>query len=177
MSASFSSHCRMNNWSSDNENLINKQINLELFASHSYTALSAFFLSDDVGFPGIAAYFKKASDEEMEHARAFIGYQTNRGGLVNIDSLDSPRSFHSDESGDSIVLSAFKRALDLEQTVYNSILNISKTCDDPALEDFLDDFLKEQLEGQYKLGIIISQLKRIGTDGHGLYQFDKDMSS
>ena len=177
MSENGKSHCRMNNWTSDNEDLVNKQINLELFASHTYTALSAFFQSDAVGLPGTAAYFKKSSDEEMEHARSFIAYQTNRGGIVSVTSLDKPVDFYSDECSDSILLQAFKRALELEQTVYDSILNISKTCDDPALEDFLDDFLKEQLEGQYKLGVIISQLKRIGLDGHGLYQFDKDMLS
>ena len=50
-----------------------------------------------------------------------------------------------------------------------------KSSSDPGLEDFLDEFTKEQLEGQYQLGVKLRKLKIIGKDGHGLIHFDNEM--
>tara|TARA_B100000073_G_C23515615_1_gene485640 strand:+ start:108 stop:617 length:510 start_codon:yes stop_codon:yes gene_type:complete len=167
------SFCRKNNWSESNEEKINKQINLELYASHMYTALYSYFKSDSVGFPGIAEYFKKSADEELEHARKFIEYQNLRGGTVRIGVIDSP-SFGF-KTGDSLLYQGISAALELEQQVYNSIIEISKNSDDVGLEDFLDDFVQEQLQGQYELGMRLRQLTHIGNDGHGLVDYDKNM--
>ena len=82
------SFCRLyNDWSQSNEEKINKQINMELYASHMYNALYSYFKSDSVGFPGIAEFFKKSADEEMEHARKFMDYQLIRGGSVKIGEI------------------------------------------------------------------------------------------
>ena len=90
-------------------------------------------------------------------------------------NIDYP-SFSFDVNSDhSILYQALDYALTLEQKVYESILNMSKTCDDPAFEDYLDDFLKEQLEGQHDLGMKLRQLKHIGKDGHGLVHFSEEM--
>lgn len=167
--------CRKNNWSNECEEMVNNQINMELYASHYYNAMYAYFLSDSVGFPKVAEYFKKSADEETDHARQFIQYQNIRGGKVQIKNIDYP-SFNFDVNSDhSILYQALDYALTLEQKVYESILNMSKTCDDPAFEDYLDDFLKEQLEGQHDLGMKLRQLKHIGKDGHGLVHFSEEM--
>lgn len=167
--------CRKNNWSVECENMVNDQINMELYASHYYNALYSYFLSDSVGFPKMADYFKKSSDEETEHARKFIEYQNIRGGTVQIKNIQTPTFNFDENSGESVLYQALNIALSLEQKVYESILKMSKTCEDPAYEDFLDDFLKEQLEGQHILGMKLRQLKHIGKDGHGLVHFSEEM--
>jgi len=166
--------CRKNNWSESNEERINRQINLELYASHTYNALYAYFKSDSVGFTGLAEYFKKSADEELGHARKFMEYQNIRGGIVKVGVIDTP-SFDFSDTNKSVLLQAFEYALNLEQQVYESIIKISKAGEDIGLEDFLDDFVKEQLEGQYDLGLKIRQLLIIGNDGHGLIHFDKEL--
>ena len=169
------SYCRKNNWSSDLEELVNKQINMELRASHIYNALYSYFLSDSVGFPGLAGFFKKSADEEIEHAREFIEYQNIRGGKVNITNLDQPTFNFDSNSEFSIIYQAIKYTLDLEQSVYESIKNILKFSDDNGLDELLDKFVKEQLDAQYDLGVKLKQLEIIGKDGHGLIQFDKQI--
>ena len=62
-----------------------------------------------------------------------------------------------------------------KKKVYSSILDISKSSNDAGLEDFLDDFIKEQLEAQYDLGMRLKQLEIIGKDGHGIVDYDKNM--
>ena len=175
------SNCRMNNWSVEHETVVNQQINIELTAAHIYTALYSYFSSDQHHWPGLACYFKKAAAEEREHADKFIEYQNIRGGTVSIDKLDAPVIDFSNgvdiEHGEeqSVVLKAFTYALELEQNVYDNILKMAKCTDDVGFSDFLDDFVKEQLEGQYELGCFISQLKIIQNNGFGLWQFDQKL--
>ena len=171
------SKCRKGNWSKDDECMINNQISIEFNAFHIYNFLYSHFSSDSVGFPGLANFFKKSSDEELEHARKFIDYQNTRGGKVSFDKSFIIPNLHflSPNSDRSLPYQAINYALSTEQKVYESILNISKNTNDTALEDFLDDFLQEQLKDQYELGLLLKQLEHIGNDGYGLYQFDKDL--
>ena len=170
------SQCNMGNWSEQDETRINNQINIELNAFHFYNSLYGYFSSDSVGFTGIAKYFKKSADEELEHSRKFMEYQNIRGGSVEVRNIEKPNVSFDFNCSKSILYQAINYALEAEQKVYKSILNISKNTEDTALEDFLDDFLKEQLEAQYDLGLKLKQLEIIGNDGYGLLQFDKDLN-
>ncbi len=174
------SYCRKANWDDKCERMINSQIAVEMQAFHTYNALYALFLSDSVGFPGAAEYFKTAADEELEHARKFIAYQNTRGGKVKIELILQPDLSELDATDDkeehSLLYRAINLALSLEQKVYSEILFISKNCGDPGLEDFLDDFIQEQLKGQFELGIKLQQLNIIGLDGHGLIEYDKTLA-
>ena len=67
------SFCRLyNNWSESNEEKINKQINMELYASHYYNAMYAYFLSDSVGFPKVAEYFNIRFNDMVSVRRSRI---------------------------------------------------------------------------------------------------------
>ncbi|WP_411026707.1 ferritin family protein, partial [Salmonella sp. s54395] len=58
---------------------VNKQINLELYASYTYQSIAYYFDRDDVALPGAHKYFKKASEEEREHAEKLMKFQNQRG--------------------------------------------------------------------------------------------------
>ena len=169
------SYCRKNNLSVNVENLINHQINIELSASHTYTALYAFFMNDQQGFPGFAKMFKHSSDEELLHARKFIDYQNVRGGNVRINMLQAPQFFIVNNNTTTLY-QAIQFVLNLEQSVYDSILNIRNNCNDSGLEVFLDDFIQEQLQSQFELATLLRKLERIGDDGNGLTLLDEEIS-
>merc|ERR1712107_804844 len=78
------------NFHSDTESLINKQINMELYASYVYLSMAAYFARDDIALHGFAKRFKEASHEEREHAEKLIEYQTTRGGKVDSGRLPNP---------------------------------------------------------------------------------------
>lgn len=50
------------------EAAINKQINLELYASYVYMSMAYYCDRDDIAMKGFHLFFKKASDEERDHA-------------------------------------------------------------------------------------------------------------
>jgi len=163
------------NFHSDVESLINKQINMELYASYVYLSMSAYFARDDIALLGFAKRFKEASHEEREHAEKLIDYQNLRGGRVVFREISKPTS---DEWGTAI--EAIEASLQLERTVNESLLTMHKAADefhDAQLTDFLEgEFLKEQVEAIKEIGDLITKMKRAG-DGLGLQIIDRELSS
>ena len=49
--------CRQN-YAAECEAAINKQINMELYASYVYNSMAFYYERDDVALPGFAKYFK-----------------------------------------------------------------------------------------------------------------------
>ena len=43
--------------------------------SYVYHAMSAYFDRDNVALPGLASYFRAASEEEREHAQMLMDFQ------------------------------------------------------------------------------------------------------
>merc|ERR1712007_308732 len=68
------------NYHEDCEALINKQINMEFYASYVYLSMSSWFNRDDQALHGFAGHFKTESGEERAHGMKLMEYQTKRGG-------------------------------------------------------------------------------------------------
>merc|ERR1712048_482572 len=128
------------NYREDCEALVNKQINMELYASYVYMSMAYYFDRDDTAYKGFSSFFKKTSDEEREHGEKFIKYQNRRGGKVVFQDIAKPTTM---EWGTP--LEAIEAALELEKTVNQSLLDMHKAADvDAHLCDFLEaNFLDE----------------------------------
>ncbi|KAL4699301.1 hypothetical protein H8959_011958 [Pygathrix nigripes] len=63
------------NYHQDSEATINRQINLELYASYIYLPMSYYFDRDDVALKNFAKYFLHQSHEEREHAEKLMKLQ------------------------------------------------------------------------------------------------------
>jgi len=151
---------------------VNKQINLELYASYVYLSMSCHFERDDVALPGFAKYFKKMSDEEREHAMKFMEYQNKRGGRVVLQNVTKPER---DEWGTA--LDSIQASLALEKHVNEALLELHKLAtshEDGQMTDFLEaNYLNEQVESIKELADHVTNLKRVGP-GLGEYMYDKE---
>ena len=173
-------HTARQNWNVNCEKLLNSQINREFQASYQYFSLYTYFDRDDVGLEKIAKFFKKMSEEEREHATKFSEYQNRRGGRVELKPITAV-NFDFKDNPPQDVLQSFITALNMEKTINTALLNLHKVADennDPQFCDYLEsDFLEEQVESINELSKIIAQLRRIGNDNHGIWnfcnQFDK----
>merc|ERR1712200_386495 len=163
------------NFHEDSEALINKQINMEFYASYVYLSMSSWFNRDDQALHGFASFFRKASDEERDHGMKLMEYQTSRGGRCKFQDIAKPTTM---EWGTP--LQAMEAALELEKTVNQSLLDLySKAGDegDAHLCDFLEgNYLNEQVDGIKEIGDMITKIKRAG-DGLGLHIIDKEMQA
>uniref|UniRef100_A0A1V1FTM1 Ferritin n=1 Tax=Reticulitermes speratus TaxID=60591 RepID=A0A1V1FTM1_9NEOP len=160
------------NFSSVCEEGVNKQINLELYASYVYMSMAFYFDRDDVALPGFHKFFKKMSDEEREHAEKLMKYQNKRGGRIVLKDVGKPAM---DEWGSG--LNAIESALQLEKTVNQSLLDLHKSAGDSGDANFCDflesHYLQEQVDSIKELSEFVTNLKRVGT-GLGEYMFDKE---
>jgi ferritin heavy chain len=69
---------------------VDLQINIEYNVSYVYHSMYSYFARDNVGLPGIAAFFKKESAEERDHAELLMDFQVLRGGRVALQVGESP---------------------------------------------------------------------------------------
>ncbi|XGW24711.1 hypothetical protein V3C99_006284 [Haemonchus contortus] len=165
------SQVRMN-FSKEVEAALNKQINIELYASYVYLSMSVYFDRDDVALPHISKWMRKQSDEEREHACKFMKMQNLRGGRVVLQDVNKPEK---DEWGSA--LEAFQAALALEKFNNQALLDLhvkASEANDPQMTDFLEsEFLDEQTKSISEIAKFVTNLKRVGT-GLGEYMFDKE---
>ncbi|ETE68141.1 Ferritin heavy chain [Ophiophagus hannah] len=93
------------NYHQDCEAAINRQINLELYASYVYLSMSYYFDRDDVALKNFAKYFLHQSHEEREHAEKLMKLQNKRGGRIflhDIKLCDFIETHYLDEQVKSI---------------------------------------------------------------------------
>jgi len=160
------------NFAEDCEAGINKQINMEMYASYVYLSMAYYFERDDTALPGFFRFFRKQSDEERGHAQKLMKYQNLRGGRLVLQPVTNPAL---NEWGTG--LDAMQAALQLEKTVNQSLLDLHKIAsdhNDPQMCDFLEtEFLQEQVESIKELSGYITNLTRVGP-GLGEYTFDRE---
>ena len=163
------------NYHEQSELAINKQINMELYASYVYLSMANYFDRDDVALHGFSKFFKHNSDEEREHAEKLMKYQNKRGGRVVLADIPKPEK---NEWGSG--LDALQASLVLERNVNQALLElhaVGSSHNDAHLCDFIEaEYLEEQVESINHLGKMITKLQRAGP-GLGEFMFDKELSA
>ncbi|XP_022362314.1 ferritin heavy chain isoform X2 [Enhydra lutris kenyoni] len=162
------------NYHQDSEAAINRQINLELYASYVYLSMSYYFDRDDVALKNFAKYFLHQSHEEREHAEKLMKLQNQRGGRIFLQDIKKP-----DRDDWENGLNAMECALHLEKSVNQSLLELHKLAtdkNDPHLCDFIEThYLNEQVKSIKELGDHVTNLRKMGAPESGMaeYLFDK----
>ena len=103
-----------------------------------------------------------------------------RGGNVELRNNFNVNLEYLNNSNND-VLNGFKKTLEMEQNVYQGLLQLHKVAEeenDPQFADFIEsEYLQEQVEALNEVAKYVSQLERIGEDGHGVWNFDREFKS
>ena len=136
---------------------INEQIGYEFTAMLQYFALAAHFGAE--ALPELSAHFKKQAEEEKEHALRFIQFLVDAGGRVNIPTVPAPQAnFKTAEA-------AVKLSLEQEERVteqINALVSLAKAESDYTTDNFLQWFVKEQLEEVASMDQLLRVVQRAG---------------
>lgn len=154
------------------EEVINAQINAELWSAYLYLSMS---LDAEVkGLKGVSSWFYVQFQEEQAHARIFMNYINSRGGVVELKPIDAvPTSWGS-------VTEWFAETLKHEQLVTSLINNIAAVAyeeRDFASMNMINWFIDEQVEEEDSVNEIISSLELLGDSKNGLYTLDKELGA
>jgi ferritin len=152
--------------------LLNKQIDLELFSSNQYRQMSAW--CESKGLMGCAKFLRTQAEEELDHMRKFIDFVHERGEMVIIGALDAPRYQFDD------LVQVFRSGLDHEKTVTAAIHRMADTAlseKDYATFNFLQWFVSEQVEEEALFQAILDRMALIGADDRGLFFIDQEIQN
>jgi ferritin len=154
--------------SADVEMLLNQQVKKEAYSSAVYLSMASWCNRN--GFDYSAEYFFKQAEEERQHQLKFYKYILDMGGnAISPEITGIKQEFNSFRE-------VFEEALDQEISVTQSIKNIYARClkeQDFVTNEFLNWFLKEQREEEYKARRAIELFEVIGEEGTGRWQIDK----
>lgn len=152
------------------EDAINKQINAELWSAYLYLSMSTHFANE--GLPGFANWYEIQFKEEQEHAMKFMNYMVAKGNKVMLKPIEKV-----DTSWDSVLV-AFEETLKHEKVVtalINDIVALARNEKDFATDNMLQWFVKEQVEEEDSVQVIIDALRLIDGKGYGIYMLDKEL--
>lgn len=152
------------------EAALNEQVKWELYSSYMYLSMSAYFA--DKGLPGCCHWMRMQAQEEMIHAMKFYDYILERGGKVQLMSIDQPPSEWKS------VLDVFEATLEHERHVtalINGLVDVAISEKDHACNIFMQWFVEEQVEEEDSVGTVLNKLKLMGGDGSGLFMLDQEL--
>ena len=156
--------------SADVEAILNQQTKKEAHSSSLYLSMAAW--CDRNGFDGSANYFYKQAEEERHHQLKLFKYILNMGGTAISPEVSGIKlEFNSFRE-------VFEDALEQEIIITQSIKNIVARChkeQDFVTIEFLNWFLKEQREEEFKARRALELFEVIGEEGTGRWQIDKQV--
>jgi len=152
------------------EKALNEQINKELFSAYLYLSMAADFESKNLA--GFAKWMKAQSAEELNHAMKLFNYVLERGGHVELMAIEKPQQTWESP------LKAFQDAYDHErfitQSIY-SLLEIAQSAKDYGTMEFLQWYVKEQVEEEAQAEHVMKKLEMINDAPAGLLMLDHEL--
>ena len=152
--------------------LLNRQVNKELWSSYIYLGISNFYKGK--GLDGFASWFKRQAEEEVEHAEKFIDYIYDEGGEVTLDPIEAPRHEYTDYKEPLVYqLEHEKLVTSLIHEIYAASLEEK----DYRTTLFLNFFVSEQAEEEKVAAGLITKFEHQCVNTHGVYEFDKELAN
>ncbi|TIC88756.1 ferritin [Nocardioides sp. GY 10113] len=138
---------------------LNVQIGNELAAHNQYLACAVYY--DALTMPQMASFFYGQALEEREHAMMMVQYLLDTDAAVQIPALPAPRSDFAD------VVEPIELALAQEKSVtdqINGLIRITREEHDYASEQFMQWFIKEQVEEVATMSDLLAVVTRSKDD-------------
>lgn len=152
------------------QDALNEQIVMEIYSANLYLSMS--FYMEKEGFTGFSTWMKKQSAEEMDHAYTFANYIIKRGGTAAVGSIAK-------------VKQTWESPLDAFKETYTHECKISQLIDklldkaieegDKATQDFLWQFVREQVEEEATVSGIVDRIERMGDNA--IFNLDQQYGS
>jgi ferritin len=134
---------------------LNEHIPYEFAAHQEY--LSAAIYYDDLTMPRMAAFFYRQAVEERDHALMIIRYLLDIDAEVAVPGVSAPTAHFDD------IVAPVKMALEQEKDVtarFNQLASIARSNNNFQGEQFLQWFLKEQVEEVSLMNDLLTVVER-----------------
>jgi len=153
------------------EMLLNQQIKKEATSSSVYLAMASWCNRN--GFDYSSEYFFKQAEEERYHQLKLYKYVLDMGGNAVSPEVTNIKNEYN------AFREVFEDALEQEVAITQSFKNIAGNCmkeQDFVTFEFLNWFMKEQREEEYKARRALELFEVIGEEGTGRWEIDKHVN-
>jgi len=150
------------------EELCNRQIEREGYSSNLYLAMASW--AETKGMSGIAAWLYAQAEEERQHMLRFFRYVNERNGTAIVPEFKKPPLKYKG------IPEMFDEVLKHEKFIsasINEVLEAAMAEKDHATANWIQWFVKEQVEEESSVQQIIDKLALAGQ--HGVYFLDRDI--
>ncbi len=152
--------------------LLNSQINKEFFSAYIYLGFANYF--DGQNLDGFKNYFTIQAQEERDHALLFLEFIQNNSITPVLEAIEKPKQdFNS-------IREVLVEALNHEKYITDSIHIIYEEAlsnKDFRTTQFLDWFIKEQLEEEKSAEDLLAKWDMYGEDKRSLYLLNQELES
>jgi len=150
--------------------LLNQQINKELYSAYLYLDFSNYF--EDKGLDGFANWYMIQAQEERDHAMLFYKYLQNENMPVTLEAIAKPdKVLNSNMEVLEAGLEHEKYVTSLINDIYAAAYDVR----DFRTMQFLDWFVKEQGEEETNANDLITKLELFGSDPKSLYMLNQEL--
>src|SRR5919109_2600567 len=138
---------------------INQQIGNEFGASLQYVSIASYFGAE--ALLELSSFFYRQADEERDHAMRFVKFVVDSGGRVEIPPIAAPKNAFKS------VAEAVELSLKWETEVtgqINKLVELAVKENDHITQNFLQWFLREQLEEFSTMDTLLKVAQRAGAN-------------
>lgn len=149
------------------QDALNAQINAEFYSSYLYLSMAIWFEGQNL--PGIGHWMQLQAKEEHAHGMLIFKHVLERGGKPALKAIAAPPSAYA--SAEAI----FKKVAEHEVHVtglIHKIVELARAEKDYATDNFLQYFVKEQVEEEASANLLYEQVKMIGASKGSLLMID-----
>jgi bacterioferritin B len=145
---------------------LNEQIGNEFAAHQQYVACAVYYDGD--ALPQLAGFFYRQAMEERDHAMMMVQYLLDTDAPVRIPGVAAPQSGFDD------VIAPIALALEQEKRVsaqINALAAVAREEGDYSSEQFMQWFIKEQVEEVATMSDLLRVAERSRDDVHDIEDY------
>lgn len=152
--------------------LLNDQINKEFYSAYLYLDMANYFTEQDLD--GFANWYTIQAQEERDHALLFLRYLQSNGIPVELKAIDKPAEVFDTPLAPLEAGAKHERYVtSLIHAIYEAAYEVK----DFRTMQFLDWFVKEQMEEEENADKMVSKYKLFGDDPKSLYLLDQELAA
>lgn len=152
--------------------LLNDQINKEFYSAYLYLDIANYFT--DLDLDGFANWYMIQAQEERDHAMLFSRYLQSNGVSVELKAIDKPSEMFENALSPLVAGAKHERYV---SALIHAIYEAAYDARDFRTMQFLDWFVKEQLEEEENADKMVSKYKLFGDDPKSLYLLDQELAT
>ncbi|HOK41687.1 MAG TPA: ferritin [bacterium] len=153
------------------EEMLNKQVNAELYSAYLYLSMEAYFKSKNL--MGAANWMNVQTKEELIHAMKIYNFIIDRDGIVKLDKIEAPPSEW--ENAEKVFEYAYQHEIKVTESI-NNLVALSIKENDFATHNFLQWFVSEQVEEEASVKNVLERLKLAGNSPDALFIIDNELA-